>query len=111
MSHILQQQDNITILGDIYEYPTYNCAIEWEKEFSGNRKALLLQIIINVNGKQKIFRTNYELLENESELKDYEAWANIIDFIEAIWYEINFDMCDKLKEVLDDSCVTEETIK
>ena len=108
MSTILQQQDNITILGDIYEYPTYDCAIEGKKEFIENIKALLLQIIINVNGKQKIFRTNYDILKNESELRNYEAWYNIAEFMEAIWYEIDFDICDKIHEMLEDE--KEDTI-
>jgi len=98
MSHILQQEDNITILGDIYEYPIYKWDTEEVKE---KRTAIHLQIIIVVNGKQKIFRTNYDVNVKDKWLVDYESWYNLSQFLESIWYNVGFDMHNQIEQMIE----------
>ena len=79
MSNILQEEDNITILGDLYNYPVYH-----KEKVAEDREAILLQIIIVVNGKQKIFRTNYDIDRENKRLKDYSAWNDLTSFMFCI---------------------------
>lgn len=87
MSHIFLQKDNITILGDIYEYPI-NKMKGLEIESTIIQKALMLQIILVINWKQKIARVNYDLDENY-ELITYYPWNDLTEFINAIGYDIS----------------------
>ena len=113
MSHIFLQKDNITILGDIYDYPKYTL---WENEKvldTKQQKCLFLQIIITVNGKQKVFKINFDLeltwnkcsewqeLEEYYEIENWIAFDNLFNFIESIWYDISdFNIEQKIKEAL-----------
>ena len=111
MSHIFLQKDNITILGDVYSYPhnkydNKNKLIETIEE-----KAIQIQIILVVNWKQRIFRTNFELewykrivhdwssWENNPslKLKDYSSWNTLKEFLETIWYDIDFNLSEKIE--------------
>lgn len=87
MSMIFLQKDNITILGDIYEYPINQ--MDWEKiKKTIIRKALMIQIILVVNWKQKVHRTNYDLDDN-LELISWNEWNELSEFIKSIWYDIS----------------------
>lgn len=111
MSHIFYQKDNITILGDVYEYPIYqydenNICIE-----TVTQKTVMLQIILVVNWKQRLFRTNFDLQwytrvvhdwsEWESnpslKLKDYSNWNTLKEFLETIWYDIDFNLQEQIE--------------
>jgi len=111
MSHIFLQKDNITITGDVYEYPIYkqdenNICIE-----TTTQKAVMLQIILVVNWKQRLFRTKFDLKwytrvvhdwsEWESnpslKLKDYTNWNTLKEFLETIWYDIDFNLQEQIE--------------
>ena len=111
MSHIFLQKDNITILGDVYEYPIHkhdenNICIE-----TITQKTLMLQVILVVNWKQRLFRANFDLewytrivhdwSEWESnwslQLKDYTNWYILKEFLEIIWYDIDFNLTEKIE--------------
>ena len=116
MSHIFLQKDNITILGDVYEYPinkhdNNNICIE-----TITQKAVQLQLILVVNGKQRLFRTNFDLewytrivhdwSEWESnwslQLKDYNTWNTLREFLETIWYDIDFSITNEIEKTKED---------
>ena len=111
MSHIFLQKDNITILCDAYQYPIHkhdenNICVE-----TINQKAVMLQIILVVNWKQRLFRTNFDLewysrivhdwsrWENNPslKLKSYYEWNVLKEFLETIWYDIDFNLTEKIE--------------
>ena len=61
MSHIFLQKDNITILGDVYSYSHNKYDNENKLIETIEEKAVQIQIILVVNWKQRLYRTNYEL--------------------------------------------------
>lgn len=100
MSHIFLEKDNITILWDVYSYPIRNHDKKGKLLEEISQKAVMLQIILLVNWKQRLFRVNFDLeaytrkSENEAEccpnmdLKNYNEWYNIREFLISIWYDI-----------------------
>ena len=97
MSNILQKSDNLTILWDLYNYPMRDIN-SWS--LIENKTAILLQIIITVNGKQKLFNTNYEIDLENGWIKDYSSWNDLLDFLNAIWYEVNFNIHDEINKIV-----------
>lgn len=111
MSHIFLQKDNITILGDVYDYPINKYDNENKLIETITQKAVMLQIIIVVNWKQRLFRTNFDLewytrivhdwseWESNSslKLKDYNNWLVLKEFLETIWYDIDFNLSEKIE--------------
>ena len=111
MSHIFLQKDNITILGDVYDYDIKNYDNKENLLETITQKAVMLQIILVVNWKQRLFRTNFDLewykrivhnwsgWENNPslELKDYTSWYILKEFLETIWYDIDFNLSEKIK--------------
>ena len=115
MSHIFLQKDNITILGDVYSYPIYkhedNICVE-----TITQKAVMLQIIIVVNWKQRLYKCNFDLewysrivhdlsmWENNPslKLKDYTSWYILKEFLETIWYDVDFNLSEKIELSLND---------
>lgn len=110
MSHIFLQKDNITILGDVYEYPIHkhdenNICIE-----TITQKTVMLQVILVVNWKQRLFwfRTDLQwysrIVHDWSEwenspslkLKDYNTWNVLKEFLETIWYEVDFNLQEQI---------------
>jgi len=102
MSNIFLQKDNITILGDVYNYPINKYDKEEKLIETITQKAVMLQIILVVNWKQRLFRTNYDLEAytrtsvNNSMwescwdlwLKDYHSWNDLREFLITIWYDL-----------------------
>jgi len=101
MSHIFLQKDNISILWDIYEYPVTN--YEWEKPvLVRKQKAIILQIVLVVNWKQKIYRVTYDL-DDKLELLDYKPFYDLRDFLIEIWYDIeSFSMKNSIESTKED---------
>lgn len=101
MSHIFLQKDNITILWDTYSYSIKNHDREWVLLEEISQRAVMLQIILLVNWKQRLYRVKFDLeaytrtAENESEaiwgcqLKNYNEWNNLREFLITIWYDIS----------------------
>ena len=111
MSHIFLQKDNITILGDVYKYSVNNYDNDHKLIETITQKAVMLQIILVVNWKQRLFRTNFDLewysriahdlsrWENNwsLQLKDYTNWYILKEFLEVIWYDIDFNLTEKIE--------------
>lgn len=111
MSNIFLQKDNITILGDVYSYDIKNYDNKKNLIETITQKAVMLQIIIVVNWKQRIFKTNLDLewykrivhdwsrWENNPslKLKDYSNWNTLKEFLETIWYDIDFNLSEKIE--------------
>ena len=111
MSNVFLQKDNITILGDVYSYPHNKYDNENKLIETIEEKAIQLQIILVVNWKQRLFKANFELewykriVHDRSEweinwslqLKDYTNWYILKEFLEVIWYDIDFNLTEKIE--------------
>ena len=111
MSHIFLQKDNITILGDVYDYDIKNYDNKENLLETITQKAVMLQIILVVNWKQRLFRTNFDLewysriahdwskweCNWSLKLKDYTNWYILKEFLETIWYELDFNLSEKIE--------------
>mgnify|MGYP006995914126 CR=1 FL=1 len=96
MSHIFLQKDNITNLGDVYEYPinkhdNNNICIE-----TITQKAVQLQIILVVHDWSE-WESNWSL-----QLKDYNTWNTLREFLETIWYDIDFSITNEIEKTKED---------
>jgi hypothetical protein len=72
---------------------------------------VMLQVILVVNWKQKLFRTSFDLQwysrivhdwsgweSNWSlKLKSYHEWNILKEFIETIWYELDFNLSESIE--------------
>jgi len=106
MSNIFLQKDNITILGDVYEYPINRYDNENKLIETITQKAVMLQIILVVNWKQRLFITNYDLEKSdirELDLKDYNSWNDLKEFLITIWYDLEwFNIWNKIYESIEE---------
>ena len=113
MSKIFLQKDNITILGDIYDYPIYKYDKKEILIETITQKAVILQIVLTINWKQKLYRKNYDLkaysrittdwseweCSTNLELKD-NSWYDLEEFLIEMWYPLqDFDISEEIEKV------------
>jgi len=85
MSRTLLQQDNISVTGEIIKSKD----IDTGKEYNPKIK---LHFTLLINGKLKVWGTNYDLEEMKLEwfhwLVNYKAWNDTKDFLCTLWYNL-----------------------